>query len=362
MTPMANIPILFYFGHPAQFLFARQAMRNLRDKGVEVHVLIKTKDVLEDLLKAEGLAYTNILPEGRSSSRLGMVVGLLKRDWAVLRYCRKHRIGMCVGTDPSLAHVSFLLRIPVITTVEDDIEVIPRLAKTTYPFTSYIFAPRVCRVGDRYEHKKIAYDGYMKLAYLHPKYFVTDETILRDLTKPYILVRLAGLTAHHDENIRGIERSLLDQILQLAGDQYTVLISSEYALPVDLEAYRLRISPERIHHVIFHAEMLVCDSQSMTVEAAILGTPSIRYSDFAGRISVLEELEHRYGLTIGVKPPHAGRVIEELQKALSDPGNKEEHRRRRERMLTEKIDVTELLTETVVGIMARNAINNNQYQ
>ena len=39
--------------------------------------------------------------------------------------------------------------------------------------------------------------------------------------------------------------------------------------------------------------MLVCDSQSMTVEAAILGIPSIRYSDFSGRIGVLEELEKR---------------------------------------------------------------------
>ncbi len=59
-----------------------------------------------------------------------------------------------------------------------------------------------------------------------------------------------------------------------------------------------------MHHVLSFASLLICDSQSMSVEAAMLGVPSLRYSSFSGRISVLEELEHQYGLTYGINPEH----------------------------------------------------------
>jgi predicted glycosyltransferase len=40
----------------------------------------------------------------------------------------------------------------------------------------------------------------------------------------------------------------------------------------------------------------------MAVEAAMLGTPSVRFSSFSGKIRVLEELEHTYKLTVGILP------------------------------------------------------------
>ncbi len=36
----------------------------------------------------------------------------------------------------------------------------------------------------------------------------------------------------------------------------------------------------------------------MIAEAAVLGTPSIRFNDFVGKLGYLEDLEHKYGLTI----------------------------------------------------------------
>ena len=51
-------------------------------------MLIKKKDILEDLLKLSGLDYVNILPEGRGDSKSGLALGMLKRDWRMLQYCR----------------------------------------------------------------------------------------------------------------------------------------------------------------------------------------------------------------------------------------------------------------------------------
>src|SRR5690606_25455682 len=133
---------------------------------VRVSLIIKTKDVLEYLIQKDNHEYTNILPAGRADGVLGVSLGLVSRNLKILCLLIRDRVDLLVGTDPSLAHVGYILRIPSITTLEDDFDVIPKLAKITYPFTTHIFAPRVCKVGKQYEYKKLPYSGYMKLAYL----------------------------------------------------------------------------------------------------------------------------------------------------------------------------------------------------
>ena len=86
--------------------------------------------------------------------------------------------------------------------------------------------------------------------------------------------------------------------------------------------------------------MLIGDSQSMSVESALLGVPSIRYSSFAGKLSVLEELEHKYELTYGFLPEQSEAMFEKIEKLLSIPNLKEEWQQRRQSMLQDKIDVT----------------------
>lgn len=335
--------ILFYFGHPAQFLFAKNAMHLLEEMNHEISILIKSKDVLQNLLEESNFDYRNILPEGRSDTKKGMLLGLLKRDYRICKYAFRKKFDLMVGTDPSLAHVGKLFNIPVITVLEDDIDVIPRLAKTTYPFTTHIFAPRVCIVGKEYEHKKLAYDGYMKLAYLHPNYFSPDKSLAPQTSKPYVLIRLAKLTAHHDEKIQGLDLSLIDNVLELLGDNYDLLINSEYTLPMQYQKFCLKTKASNIHHVMNFCYLFISDSQSMTVEAGMLGIPSIRYSDFSGRISILNELEKEYGLTVSIKPPNLELLINTIALMLNNQDLKKEFQIKRDKMLVDKIDVTAAL-------------------
>ena len=337
--------ILFYFGHPSQFLFARETIKNLQEKQHKVIILIKSKDVLENLVKESQFNYQNILAEGRKDSKAGIIIGLIKRDWRLFRFVRNKKIDIMAGSDPSLAHIGRLLKIPVITFLEDDAEVIPNLAKTTYPFTKHIFAPHVCQVGENYKKKKLGYNGYMKLGYLHPNYFMPYKTKAPETYKPYILIRLAKLTAYHDSNIKGLNFTLIDKILEIINDNYELLITSESDLPDLYSKYKLNSKPEDIHHVLYYSSLFISDSQSMTVESAILGTPSVRYSDFTGRISVIEELEHRYKLTHSVKPPDETNLLSTIGELLEKNDLKEEYKKRKEKMLSEKIDVTELFTD-----------------
>jgi uncharacterized protein len=328
--------LLFYFGHPAQYHFLKFPIKELRKKGYQITLVIKTKDVLESLLKDDKEEYINILPEGRQKSKISILFGLIKRDFRLFRYACKKKFNLFIGTDPSLSHVGFLLNIPVITVLEDDLEVIPLLAKLTYPFTSHIVTPANVRVG-KYEYKKISYSGYMKLAYLHPNYFTKVQT---DIKKPYFLLRLSQLNAHHDFGINGINEDLLDQIIGILSKSGNLYISSEKSLSPKYDLYHLRINPSEMHQYLANASMLISDSQSMSMEAAMLGIPSIRFSDFAGKISVLEELEHTWQLTFGISPREPQRLIMLLNELINEPELSEKFQLRRKKMLSEKIDVT----------------------
>lgn len=338
--------ILIYVGHPAQYHFFKHTIRKLKADGNEVKLLIKTKDILEQLLKEDGQEYQNIQDIFRKNTKWGILKASLKRTWVVCKIARCFEADLLLGTDSSIAQAGWLLRKPAITTLEDDVEVIKTFALLTYPFTSILLVPNACSVG-KWNAKKIGYAGYMKLAYLHPNYFTPDKSIVSSygINQQFILIRLAKLSAHHDDGIKGLDRRLVDKVIATAEDKgYQVYISSETDLDEHLKKYQLKIKHTDIHHVMAYASLLISDSQSMSVEAAMLGVPNLRFSDFAGRISVLEELENSYGLTIGIKTNEPQRLKDEEEKLLSMSDVRAEFQNRRKKMLDEKIDVTAYLT------------------
>lgn len=339
--------ILFYFGHPAQYLFLREAIRNLIRSGeFNVIILIKTKDVLEDIIKADGLEYRNILTKQRGLSKLSVLFSFFKRLLVLLPILIKERPKLLISTDAPTAILGKILRIKRITITEDDYDIIKNLAKLTYPYTSTILCPSVCKVG-KYEKKKIGYNGYMKLGYLHPNVFSPNYDIFEkyNIIEKFVLIRLARLTAHHDFGASGMTDSLLSEVMTICeNNNYRVLISSEASINEDHKSKLLNIAPSDMHHVLSQASLLISDSQSMSVEAAMLGVPSLRFSSFAGKISVLEELEHKYNLTYGISPSNPQLLLNKTKELLSQNDLKKIFALRKEIMLKDKIDVTAFLT------------------
>ena len=338
--------VLFYLGHPAQYHFVKNTVDCLKQDGCEVLILIKTKDILEDLLKEDGVEYENIQSQPRGNGKLDILAASFRRTKAVVGIAKKFKADVLIGTDSSVAQAAWLLRKPAITVLEDDYEVIKNLAKLTFPFTSCVLVPSVCRVGP-YDNKKVGYSGYMKLAYLHPNCFTPDKAFLSKYGLPdqFILIRLAKLSAHHDAGIKGLNLDLVHNMISKAEQfGYRPYITSEADMDASLQPYQLRIAYRDIHHVLAFAGLLVSDSQSMSVEAAMLGVPSVRFSDFAGRISVLEELEQTYHLTFGVPTDQPEQLVEKVDQLLSESSLRDTFQKNRERMLGDKIDVTAFLS------------------
>jgi len=344
---MKHDRIVIYLGHPAHYHLFKNCIKNLREDGNEVEFLIKKKDVLEELLQNEGLAYHNILEEGRKDSKIGILWGTIKRAYRLFAFCVKFRPSLLVGTSVENSWVGPLLRIPVVNTNEDDAAVVPLYAKLSYPGASAILNPRVCDSG-KWNDKATKYESYQELAYLHPNHFVAKKEIVEQYginpDEPFFVLRFASLKAHHDTGIKGINTEIAQHLIDQLKPYGKIYITSERELEPQFEQYRIKIRPIDMHHVMAFASLYLGDSQTMAAEAGVLGVPFVRFNDFVGRIGYLRELEDVYNLGFGVKTNEVERLYQVVDDLLAMPNRSEVFQQRRQKMLSEKIDYAKFLT------------------
>jgi len=329
---------LFYMGHPAHFHLFRETINLLWNDGHNVEIVIKNKDVLEDLVKNSKWHFCNIFPRQRKENKFSIGLSLLERDYKFFKIVNIYKPALMIGTSAEITHIGKLLNIPSIVVNEDDAEAVPLFTKLSYPFASTILAPSGCSTG-KWQAKTINYAGYHELAYLHPNHFKQESIISSDKNKKFF-IRFAKLTAHHDEGKSGIDNEIAQKVIDKLTGHGNIFISSERELTDSLEKYRIQLAPSEVISFLSSCDLYIGDSQTMTAEAAVLGIPSIRFNDFVGKLSYLEELEHKYGLTYGIKTSEPEKLLEKIDELISYPNIKEEWQKRRAKMLADKIDVT----------------------
>jgi predicted glycosyltransferase len=335
---------LFYLGHPAHYHNISMVIKQLSHKGFRVVLVARGKDVLFDLL--EGLPYEIIyLKPRKGKNKLSLVKTILHRELILFRLALKYKPKMLIGTDIVIAHIGKLLNIPSIILNEDDAKEVPFLAKFGFKYATAVFSPDSCDILPY--TNKVGYQGYHELAYLHPNYFSPDKTKVSSLIESgdkYFILRFAELTAHHDDGKNGIDLLIAKKLIAQLTPFGRVYITSERKLETELEPYRIAIKPTDIHHALYFAEMYIGDSQTMAAEAAVLGTPSIRFNDFVGKLGYLEELEHKYGLTFGISTDNSSLLFTRVEELLRNKDLKKDFQQRKEQMLKECVDVAHLWT------------------
>ena len=187
----------------------------------------------------------------------------------------------------------------------------------------------------------------MEINYLHPNYFKPDETKISHLfgeKKRYFILRFAKLNAFHDVGRKGINAEMAQKIIKLLEPHGNIFITSERELEPQFEKYRIKIDPRIIHHALYFADIYIGDSQTMAAEAAVLGTPSLRFNDFVGKLGYLEELEHKHGLTFGINTNNPQKLHSTIEKLLNIKDLKKQWAEKREKMLSSSINVTAFWT------------------
>jgi predicted glycosyltransferase len=332
---------LIDIGHPAHVHLFRNLYFEFKKK--KHRVLVTTKDVaiVKRLLSLYRIPFLVI--GKKSDSLLGKLTDQLWFDKVIWSLCRRFSIDIALGSSINITHISRISRVQSFVFDDDDSAVQPLMAWFGHPFSDYVVSPDVLD----YERKKanhLTYPGYHELAYLHPNRFQPDPNVLKEagLTpgERFFLMRFNAFKAHHDVGVTGLSIEQKERLIERLSREGKVIITTERNIEKQFLPYQITVSPEKAHSLLYYATMLIGDSQTMTSEAAVLGTPSLRCNSFAGRISYLEEEEKKYGLTFGFLPSQFSRMQEKMEELLASPHLKAEWKRKRSQMLQDKIDVT----------------------
>lgn len=343
---MKSKKFLFMISHPAHYHMFKFTMANLSIKGHKVVAVIRPKDVLEQLCINDDLGYYKVDERPKKWGLLGLLFSIISRTRKLLKIVREEKPDLLIGSDGIISIAGRLRRISAIECFEDDAKAIKLYALLYFPLYHHLLAPEVCDVWV-WNYKKTGYNGYHELGYLHPNHFTPNKEIVEkyfSADTPYFVIRFAKLTAHHDVGIEGFTFDIANKVIEKLKGKGEIYITSERELEPEFEKYRIEIDPIDMHHILAFASLYIGDSQTMAAEAGVLGTPFVRFNDFVGELSYLNEIENDYHLGYGHKTNDVEGLYSSIQKWINTPNRKQICSERRQKMLSEKIDYAKFLT------------------
>lgn len=285
---------------------------------------------------------------------LEKIVGVPLDTMKAIQILKKFKVDITSGFGLYNSLSSAALGVPDITFGDSE----PNINKISYSIQYKMFMPFVhCYVtptsfkqhmGER--HIKIS--SFKELAYLHPKYFIPEPEVIRNVDlreNEYAVLRFNSFDAVHDIGKHGFSDTEKIQVVRELEKQMKVVISSEKGVPQELSDRVMKFPRSKIHSILAFARILVCDTQTMATEAALLGTPVVRCNSFVGKgdMGNFVELEEKYGLIIN--RDSGKKALDAAIDVLKISNVKNEWSKRRDILLKEKIDIASFMTWLIVN-------------
>ena len=329
--------------HPAHVHFFRYPLRILQERGHDIVVTSRAKEMAVPLLDELGIEHV-ILSTQKEGGLLSLGRELVQRDAAlyrVARRCRPHAMAAIGGT--FIAHVGFLTRIPSL--VFYDTENAKLQNAITYPFATRVIVPRCYQAWAPANH--LRYEGYHELSYLRPSRLIPSKEVAvqngLDPRRDNFLIRTVSWQANHDVGETGWTEKLLTELVAFLSLRGKVHISSEAPLPPKLATHAYHGKVSEVHHVLALCRLFIGESATMASESAVLGVPAI-YAAKTGR-GYTDEQESRYGLVTNIRRLEWGLLRAAIEQMLGK--SNEYWLQRRAQLLADTIDVAAYVADTI---------------
>lgn len=342
--------LLFDIGHPGQVHLFRHAIGILKERGHDITVTVKDLPAARQLLDAYGIQWISL---GKKYDAL-LLKGLsqARYNYRLLKIAVEKKTDIAIGSSITIAHASLFCRMKSILLDDDDADAVRLFSMFAHPFADTVLSPAAL-APQRTHRRDIVYAGTHELFYLHPNRFTPDKSVPEkagiDLSKPYFIARFVSGKAYHDKGEKWITMDQKLRIIRLLENYGRVYITTERAIEPELAKWQLKVAPELIHHLLSYSTLFVGDSQTMTSEAAILGTPALKCNSFAHKLSVPNMLEHEYDLCYAFQPEEFDLMMKKTEELLSMPDLKKIWAAKRERFISASIDPTAFLVSFIEG-------------
>ncbi|MDR2887497.1 MAG: DUF354 domain-containing protein [Bacteroidales bacterium] len=357
--------ILIDIGHPAHVHLYRNFYMEMAGRGHEILVTVKDIPIAKKLLNLYDMPF--IETGRRGGSIIGKGIKQLKFDTQMLAMAYGEKIDIGLGTSITNCHASMLSPMKSIIFDDDDDSRQPLMTHFGHPFANCLLSPDMLK-GNRKKKDTVFYAGYHELAYLHPKRFTPDISVLQEAGlehgETFFIMRFNAFEAHHDVGERGVSLDNKICLAEYLSGFGRVFITTEKDIEPELRQYQLKIPPHKIHSLMSYAKLFVGDSGTMTSEAAVLGVPAFCCISMAGRIATFEEQEHKYELMYSFKPNRFENMMAKIKEIVNNPDTAKEWSMKRDKMLADKIDVTAFMVWFVENYpeSKRTMLNNLDYQ
>lgn len=339
--------ILVSIEHPAWAYQYKFIIKELQKRGHRVEVLAINKDMDLELLENFGISF-NKIANTTGKNRCEKACLLLLTTWRAFLFCLKYKPDLFLGNaSPLMAINAFIFhkKYLVFEDTENNIESL-FLCKL---FATNIITPTSFK--SNLGPKQIRVKTYKEIAYLHPKYFTPNPSILADLNlkegQIFTIARFVSWDASHDMGYKGFNNEEKVNLVNVLKKYGPVFISSEASLPEELKQYEYDLSRTKMHDLLYYATLLFTEGRTMASEAAILGTHSVYYN--VATEGYTTEQEEKYQLVSNFKlgqtePKEAINKCKELieTKDLWKIGKE-----KRKKLLDEQIDLNEYILNLV---------------
>jgi hypothetical protein len=342
--------IAVFVNTQAEVHFYKNIVAALERDGNPVFVLARGYGGAIELLNELNIPF--FLFSGSSDSESGKITSVPHDVVNAFRYLKAKNIDLTTGCGTYNTFTAHLLKVPDITFSDSESTINAEsyaLSNLTYEFTDVFVTPSSFKQELGPKHLKV--ESYKELAYLHPDYYTPDPSVFDLLgisrSHDYSVLRFAAFDDLNDLGVRGLtDADKITLVKELSG-YGEVFVSSECDVPEPMQDYVLDVPKRRIHDVLSYASLFITDTHTMAIEAALLGTPTIRSTAFVGDCDVgaFLELEREFQLLFNLKS--ASEVATKAVQLIRDPRAKEDWQKKRDRLLERKLDITALMVSLI---------------
>ena len=327
--------ILFSINHPAHVHFFRNAIFHLQALDYKIVIVCRDKDITTKLLDLYELPYIKITHQKIGIS--GLLGELIAYQLKVQKILKEHKINLALSIGGTfIAQACYFLKIPLIIFTDTEFNYSNKLS---FPYAKIIATPICYTLNHGSRH--IRYNGYHELAYLHPKHFYPDKSVLtdngiKDNEKFFFIRKTSGNAVENIGQVLLKNHELLTLVSDLER-MGKVFLSIEGEIPPMLEKYIISTDAHKIHSLLHYAHLYIGDS--------LLGTPSISISSEGFLLGNFDELCDRYELGYRFRSLGAAssKIINLSKKSIMNS----DWKIKRKKLLDEKIDVSEFQLDLI---------------
>ena len=329
--------------HPGDVHLFKHLIKELEGRGHRLLITTTDKDVTVPLLNDYGYRFKFLGSTGQSLFRKALSIPVL--DYKFYQAVKDFKPDLCIGHGSiRVSHIAKLLGVKSFLMVDTEASIKEHIMYM--PFADVIASPNCYRRKFR-KNQHVHYPGYHELAYLHPNRFHPEPRVLDQLGirkgEDIFVVRFIAWGATHDIGQHGFTLEGKRKLIKTLSERGRVFITSEKTLEDEFKKYSFPLSPTKLHDVLAFSTIHVGEGATIASEAAALGIPVVFVSTLVH--GYLQELEEKYGLIYTTANEQA--ALQRIEDLLSMPDLKEQWQEKRERLLNDKVDVTQWMLDFI---------------